>query len=58
MEMRNRLEINMGIVVPVSKLLGSSTVAELASDLNESFAAAGPTDVAPQEQGSWDEGEI
>jgi acyl transferase domain-containing protein/NADP-dependent 3-hydroxy acid dehydrogenase YdfG/acyl carrier protein len=56
MEFRNRVEKDIGVVVPVSKLLGSATVIELAKEL----ASAVQTDLAPvpRAQPGWTEGEI
>jgi hypothetical protein len=56
MEFRNRVEKDLAIVVPVSKLLGSATVDALAVELTSAL----DTDIAPTPRvaARWTEGEI
>ena len=58
MELRNRIEREIGILIPVSKLLTSGTPATLADELTATLAAEEPAAKGSAKPDTWTEGEI
>ena len=58
MEMRNRIEKEAGIILPVGKLLGSTTVGNFAAAVNGLLDISQATTDESSGTEDWDEGEI
>jgi malonyl CoA-acyl carrier protein transacylase len=58
MEMRNRIEKEAGVVLPVGKLLGSTTVGDFASVVNNLLDVTQAPKSEEAQSEVWDEGEI
>jgi acyl transferase domain-containing protein len=56
--LRNRIETEVGVVIPVSKMLESATPAGLASEMARLVTASKPAAAGRRARGNWTEGEI
>jgi acyl transferase domain-containing protein/NADPH-dependent curcumin reductase CurA/NADP-dependent 3-hydroxy acid dehydrogenase YdfG/acyl carrier protein len=58
MELRNRIEADLGLIVPVSDLLECATPEELAGRLTQRMGEEEPAGVGATDDKRWEEGEI
>jgi hypothetical protein len=56
--LRNRIETEVGLLVPTSRLLGSATPGELAYELTGMLTTSEPIVTAPAQRTAHIEGEI